>query len=204
MSGVGSSEVTGFIVAIGVAGAIAVIGALVGFVYTRGLARKHEVAEATEARPTISTIMVPDAFSVPDTATVRDVAKALVDFKTSGLPVVDKSGAVAGYITDGDILHAVSAHAEPGMDVVYCLSTYAEDKAFDQRIEEIFGLSVLEIATASVITFDIATPLEEAAEVMGTKRLKKVPVVENGALVGVLTRSGIVRQLLGSFTVKAS
>ena len=38
---------------------------------------------------------------------------------------------------------------------------------------------------------------------MGTKRLKKVPVVENGALVGVLTRSGIVRQLLGSFTVKA-
>ena len=55
--------------------------------------------------------MVPDAYSVPDTASVRDVAKALVDFKTSGLPVVDKAGAVAGYITDGDILRAVSAHA---------------------------------------------------------------------------------------------
>lgn len=204
MSGVGSSEVTGFIVAIGVAGAIAVIGALVALVYTRRLARKHEVAEATEARPTISTIMVPDAYSVPDIATVRDVAKELVGYKTSGLPIVDNAGAVAGYITDGDILCAVSAHAEPGMDVVYYLSTYAEDKVFDQRIEEIFGLGALEIATASVITFDIATPLEEAAEVMDTKRLKKVPVVENGALVGVLTRSGIVRQLLGPFTVKAS
>ena len=111
MSGVGSSEVTGFIVAIGVAGTIAVIGTLVALVYTRRLARKHEVAEATEARPTISTVMVPDAYSVPDTASVRDVAKALVDFKTSGLPVVDKAGAVAGYITDGDILRAVSAHA---------------------------------------------------------------------------------------------
>ena len=90
------------------------------------------------------------------------------------------------------------------MDVVYCLSTYAEDKAFDQCIEEIFGLSVLEIVTPSVITFDISAPLEEAAEVMGKKRLKKVPVVENGELVGVLTRSGIVRQLLGTFTAKAS
>lgn len=55
------------------------------------------------------------------------------------------------------------------MDVVYCLSTYAEDKAFDQCIEENFGLGALEIATASVITFDIATPLEEAAEGHGHK-----------------------------------
>lgn len=45
--------------------------------------------------------------------------------------------------------------------------------------------------------------MKRPQRVMGTKRLKKVPVVENGALVGVLTRSGIVRQLLGSFTVKA-
>lgn len=204
MPGVGSSEVTGFIAAIGVTCAIAVIGALVSLLYTRHLACKNQVAEAVEIRPTISSIMVPDACSVPDTATVRDVAKALVGYKTSGLPVVDKAGAVAGYITDGDILRSVSAHSEPGMDVVYCLSTYAEDKAFEQHIEEIFGLSVLEIVTPSVITFDISAPLEEAAEVMGKKRLKKVPVVENGELVGVLTRSGIVRQLLGTFTAKAS
>jgi len=118
---------------------------------------------------------------------------------TSGIPITDEKGAVCGYITDGDILRAVSEHADSAADIAFGLNIYRQNPNFQNRIDEVMSLNVMELATDSVVAVDINSSVEEVAKLLGTRRMKKVPVMSGGTLIGVVTRGDLVRTLLGSF-----
>ena len=191
------ANAAGFAQAIRVAGVIAVVGVVVAFFYTRMLARDRKADVA--ARPSIATLMRADVFSIPSTASVRMVVEQFVMKGTSGIPVTDEKGAVCGYITDGDILRAVSEHADSAADIAFGLNIYRQNPDFQNRIDEVMGLNVMELATDSVVAVDINSSVEEVAKLLGTRRMKKVPVMSGGTLIGVVTRGDLVRTLLGSF-----
>ena len=94
-------------------------GQLVGIV-TRGDLRGAQPSEATTlsiwelnyllAKLKIKEIMTPDPITIRDDATISDAAQLMIDYKVSGLPVVDKDGNLVGMITESDIFRLVVKH----------------------------------------------------------------------------------------------
>ncbi|HHB91319.1 MAG TPA: CBS domain-containing protein [Anaerolineae bacterium] len=94
-------------------------GKLVGIV-TRGDLRGAQPSEATSlsiwelnyllAKLKMKEIMTPDPITIRDDATIRDAAQLMIDYKVSGLPVVDKDGNLVGMITESDIFRLVVKH----------------------------------------------------------------------------------------------
>ena len=91
-------------------------GKLVGIV-TRGDLRGAQPSEATTlsiwelntllAKLKIKEIMTPDPITIREDATIRDAAQLMIDYKVSGLPVVDENGELVGMITESDIFRMV-------------------------------------------------------------------------------------------------
>lgn len=187
----------GFAQAIGVAALIAVAGAAVAFFYTRTISGTGRCGEAA-GEPTIATLMRTEVFSVPATASVRAVMEVFVSKRISGVPLTDEGGGLCGYITDGDVLRAASAHASSA-EMAFGLNVYQQDPDFHRRIEAVMELNVMEFANESVIAVDVDSSLEQVSKILGDRRMKKVPVLSGGSLVGVVTRGDLVRSLLGSF-----
>ncbi|MDN6485931.1 MAG: MFS transporter [Ancrocorticia sp.] len=202
----------GFARAILVAAIIALVGAAVAFFYTRMLAgeRKSASVEGAEgpegvqaaqdqsaSEPTIASLMRTEVFSVPATATVGEVVTQFVSSRTAGLPVIDDPGGVCGYITDGEILRAVSGRSESAIDLAFGLQVYRDDANLRDRVTEVMQQGVMELASKSVVTVDADSSVEDVAAILGERSINKAPVMSGETLVGVITRGDLVRSIFG-------
>ncbi|WP_273488208.1 MFS transporter [Ancrocorticia populi] len=202
----------GFTRAILVAAIIALVGAAVAFFYTRMLAgeRKSASVEGAEgpegvqaaqdqsaSEPTIASLMRTEVFSVPATATVGEVVTQFVSSRTAGLPVIDDQGGVCGYITDGEILRAVSGRSESAIDLAFGLQVYRDDANLRDRVTEVMQQGVMELASKSVVTVDADSSVEDVAAILGERSINKAPVMSGETLVGVITRGDLVRSIFG-------
>lgn len=106
------------------------------------------------------------------TTTVRDVAIQLLMGGYSGLPVTDRTGTVAGIVTEADVIRAIRADRP-------LETTTAED-----------------IMSTDVVVVDADTTVEEVMELLDTKQIVRVPVMEEGKLAGVISRGDVLRAFL--------
>ena len=104
-----------------------------------------------------------------------------------------------GFISDGDIMKALTVHEPTGYDLAYGLAIYRHDEEFSQRLSEVAQLNVMELATDSVVCVPLNASIEDACATLSAKRIKKAPVIRDGALVGTISRSDVVRQLMASY-----
>ena len=103
----------------------------------------------------------------PDTS-VDDLAKLLADNNISGVPVVDYLGQVVGIVTEADILTS-----RPG------------------------NRTVQSVMTREVVAVSVDETLQEIAFLLSMRRINRVPVLEEGKLVGIISRADVVRALAG-------
>jgi CBS domain-containing protein len=118
---------------------------------------------------------------------LKEVASILAEHRSSGLPVVDDGGDVLGVISEGDILLKETAEVPRGFQR---LRRHKEASAVASKVE---ARTAGEAMSAPAITVEPSWPLAEAAELMLEHGVKRVPVVEDGKLVGILTRFDLVR-----------
>ena len=104
----------------------------------------------------------------PDT-TVREAAQTMNKWRIGSLVVVDGTGKVVGIVTERDILTSVVAAGKQSDSV---------------KVEEIM--------TKEVVMIDKNTTLEEAAQVMTERKIKKLPVLDRGTLVGIVTATDLI------------
>ena len=69
----------------------------------------------------------------------------------------------------------------------------ANSQTFDERLRELIELPVSAIATDKLVAIEAGSSLEEVCNLLATRRLKKVPVVRDGAIVGTVNRSDVLR-----------
>ena len=147
----------------------------------------------------IKDIMKTDIYALPDQATIKDAIDSLVKNTTSGLIIYNVNKKVVGFVSDGDIMKHI-AKKNPQyvhvLDAVYC---FCENKSFETTLDGLACTSVMEIATRKVIFLEADSYLDEAAKIMFDKKIKKAPVVENGELVGVISRADILRYILSTY-----
>jgi len=141
-------------------------------------------------------VMTTDVVSVtPDTPT-HDVAALLLKKGISAVPVVDETGAPIGMVSEGDLIGRNEIDREARRD--WWLTLLAEGEALSPDF--VANLrpakrAVREIMAAPVVTVGEETDVREVARVLTTHRIKRVPVVRDGRMVGIVSRADLVRAL---------
>ncbi len=127
--------------------------------------------------------------------TIDDAVHLMVVNRISGLPVVDSAGAVVGLISEGDLLRRTELGTEARTSS-WIGWLAGQGRAARAYVRE-HARKVGEVMTTPVITVTPETALADIVAIMESRHIKRVPVVENGRLVGMLTRSDVIRALEG-------
>jgi CBS domain-containing protein len=130
----------------------------------------------------------------PETA-IEEAAKLMLDYRISGLPVVDVKGAPVGILTEGDLLRRI----ETGTDKRHSgwISLLLGPGRLAAEYARSHAHKVGEVMTTEVVSVAPDTPLPEVVELMEERRIKRVPVVDGGKLVGIVSRANLVAALAG-------
>jgi len=110
-------------------------------------------------------IMTRKVYTIPPEASMQEVAQLLVQKNISGVPVINKDGRIIGIVTEADIIGKVNRE----------------------------GLCVADIMTPELIFVDEETQVGEIAMLLIERKIKRVPVIRNGKLVGIVCRADIVQ-----------
>lgn len=183
---------------------LATVFALIGFVLAVYITRSYRKVKAAETEEVhmqnmqIVSVMKEKIYSVSKGASLLDALQCMAENKVSGLPVVDGENHVVGFIADGDISYVFQKDSNhKGFASMYPL--WQDSKKFDEKIEELDRINVMECATSKVITVDIKDEMEVLFKAFADKRIKKVPVVSEGKMIGIVSRSDLLRQLISAF-----
>jgi uncharacterized membrane protein YczE/CBS domain-containing protein len=149
-----------------------------------------ENSESKEITP-LSLIMKKDVYTISGNATIKETLAYLTERKISGAPILNDKGEMVGFISDGDILRWLSSEQS--------LFVYSNDtqEAFNKNVSALLEKSVLEIGSKRVITVDYDADMVKVCSVLSDFHLKKVPIVKDGHLVGMINASNITKYILG-------
>jgi CBS domain-containing protein len=139
-------------------------------------------------------IMIREVRKVKESDTVRSVIEKFIEYRISGLPIVNDSNEIVGYISDGDILRYIGKHEDRIVDSFYfAFVIKGDNENFKEREQRLLNLNVLEIAKRKVFKVSWDEEMENIAAILGKKQIKKVPVERNGVLVGIISRGDVIR-----------
>ncbi|RDI45467.1 CBS domain-containing protein [Falsibacillus pallidus] len=139
-------------------------------------------------------IMNTHVYKVNEDATIRKVIEAFLEYRISGLPVVNNNNEIVGYISDGDIMQYIGKHEDIIIDSIFHVDVVkGDDEGFEERLKSILELNVMEMAKKHVVKTSWDEEVEEVAAILGKKQIKKLPVEKNGVLVGIISRGDVIR-----------
>lgn len=139
-----------------------------------------------------ASVMTRSLVSVEPDASIMQAIRLMLQSRISGLPVVDKNGMLVGVVTEGDLLRRAELGTQrrrprwlefligPGLATEYVHAC---------------GRNVEEVMTTTVHTVSENTPLDEVVQIMESRRVKRLPVVRDGKVVGIVSRANLLRAL---------
>jgi CBS domain-containing protein len=137
----------------------------------------------------VGQVMTRDVVSVTPETPLKDVATLLVERGISGLPVRDQDGTVVGVLSEADLLVKQGGPQRKSGGVF----AWLVDTASAPDVVKLRAHSAGEAMTSPAITVGAETPVAEAARTMVELGVNRLPVVEDGRLVGIVTRADLVR-----------
>jgi CBS domain-containing protein len=140
-----------------------------------------------------SDVMTRNVISVPPDATIADAVALMLDRGISGLLVVDHSGTLAGIVTEGDLLRRDELGT--GRRRSWWLRLIASPGRQAADFTRTHGRKVSDVMTQDVISVTVKSPLEEIVALMEAHRIKRVPVLDDNKVVGVVSRADLLRAL---------
>ena len=142
-------------------------------------------------------VMTPDVITVDPDTSVQALARLLSERGISGVPVVDSDKRLVGIVSEGDLLHRAETGTERRIEHRRSrwLDTIASDEDLAREYVKSHGRKVKDVMTANVISVTDTMELADVAMLLETKRIKRVPVVRDGKIVGVISRANLVRAL---------
>lgn len=139
-------------------------------------------------------MMISHVYKVKESDTVRSVIEKFIDYRISGLPIVDDKNQIVAYVSDGDIMRYIGKHEDRVVDSFYYAFVIKGDtEEFVERTKRLLDLNVLEIAKKKVFKVAWDEEMENIAAILGKKHIKKLPVERNGVLVGIISRGDVIR-----------
>lgn len=170
----------------------------------RGAEEKPAAAKAEGAesiivpQASLASLMKPEVFTLNENASALDALRLFAQKRISGVPVVDDSGRLTGFVSDGDIIGTLTRQY-PTFTSFYAFTTEAQGSDFDEKVKLLGSMPVSNIATKNVLTVNAGDDMRDVCALLAEHHLKKAPVMENGKMVGVINRSDITRYTVGLY-----
>ncbi|HEU0154761.1 MAG TPA: CBS domain-containing protein [Stellaceae bacterium] len=142
-------------------------------------------------------VMTTEVITVNPETTVQALAALLSEKSISGAPVVDATGRLVGIVSEGDLLHRAETGTERRVQHrrSWWLDSVAAEEEAARDYVKAHGRTVNDIMSRNVVSVSETTELGEIAHVLETKKVKRVPVVRDGRVVGIVSRANLVRAL---------
>lgn len=141
-------------------------------------------------------IMTAEVVSFRATDEVSQVMHTMVDRGIDGAPVIDDDDVVVGVITTGDLIVKQSRLHFPTVIAILGASFEFKPKDFEENLEKALGSKVTDVMAHPAITIEASATVEDAATLMHEERVSRLPVVESGRLVGIVSRVDVLRGIL--------
>ena len=139
-------------------------------------------------------VMTGNIVSIQPDGTVLQAARLMLQHHISGLPVIDRSSKLVGILSEGDFLRRQETNTERRR------SRWLEFLMGPGKIASEYthshGSKVSEVMTKEVQTVSKDTPLEDIVELMERYRIKRVPVLHESEVVGIVTRSNLMHAMV--------
>jgi CBS domain-containing protein len=142
---------------------------------------------------TAADVMTADVISVGPDTPVRDIAALLFNRGISGVPVINETGGVIGIVSEGDLIGHAAIVGERRRS--WWLNLFADESLSARDYVKTHGRTARDVMTTNVVTIEDAATLADIAESLERHGIKRVPVVRNGKLVGIVTRGNLLRGL---------
>jgi CBS-domain-containing membrane protein len=142
-------------------------------------------------------VMVTNVITVGPDACVQDVARALVEARISGVPVVGSDGKLLGIVSEGDLMRR--AEAGTGRRRPWWLAVLTGREVLASEFIKEHSRKVADVMTRQVVTAAPDTPLWTIANLLEKNAIKRVPIVQDGKVVGIVSRANLL-QALASFS----
>jgi len=142
-----------------------------------------------------SDVMTKHVITVNPNATVQAVAALLSENGISGVPVVDEANRVIGMVSEGDLIQRqeIGTERRRKRSRSWWLQSDADQRAVDYIKSH--GRRVTDVMTREVISVNETTELADVATLLETNGIKRVPVLDDAKLVGIISRANLVRAL---------
>ncbi len=145
-----------------------------------------------------ASVMTRDVITAGPNATVAEVADLLARHDISAVPVCDEKGALLGMLSEGDLMRPFGAANE--MRRAWWLGMLAEGTDLAPEFLDYVRVdrrTARDLMTRDVVTASEGTSLSEIADLMHKHRIKRVPILSDGKVVGIVSRADVVRALAG-------
>jgi CBS domain-containing protein len=138
-------------------------------------------------------IMTRNVITAAPEIPVEEAVRLMLGHNVSGLPVIDDTATVVGIVTEGDLLRRTETGTE--RQRARWLEFLIAPGLLAEEYMRTHGRKVGEVMTAAVISVTAQTPLAEIVALMESRRIKRLPVIENGRLIGIISRADLLRAL---------
>ena len=139
-------------------------------------------------------IMTPEVLTVGPDTPVSQIARLMSTHNVSGVPVVDDRNRVLGVVTELDMIVRNTRFKVPNFIMILDSIIYLETpKHFEERLQHMLGVTAREIMSAPAVTIAPDATIEDLAELMIGRRMNPLPVVKDDRLIGIISRSDIIR-----------
>jgi CBS domain-containing protein len=138
-------------------------------------------------------VMVSPVVTVKPETAVEEIAKLLLKRRISAVPVVDDEGKLRGMVSEGDLLRRVEAETEHRRS--WWLRAVTGDDTLAQEYIKAHGRRAADVMTEDVVTATPDTPLADIALLLEKNAIKRVPIMSEGRLVGIVSRANLIQAL---------
>lgn len=148
-----------------------------------------------------SDVMTPEVITVGPDARVAEVAEILLANRISAVPVIGESGEPIGIVSQGDLMRRAETRTERHR--AWWLEAFVQNNTLADDYVKANAQRVADIMTRRVVTAMPDTPLGEIAALLERHHIKRVPIVSDGKVIGIVSRANLL-QALASIRKKIS
>lgn len=144
-------------------------------------------------------LMTSHVYKIMEKDTVRTFIERCIEYRISGMPIVNDRNEMVAYLSDGDIMRSLGKQEDIVVDLFYHMAVIkGDDDRFEVRFRKLLDWNVMAIAQKKVIAVAWDQEVDKIATILGKKHIKKVPVERDGVLVGIISRGDVIRHAFES------
>ncbi len=144
----------------------------------------------------VADVMTREVKTLNPEMSVKEAAQFLLEKGIGGAPVVDKEGKMLGIVSESDlIMEEVKLQFPTFLHLLDGFIFLSNWRDYEEKLRKAVGLKVADVMSSPVVTVEADASVEEAATLMVRKHISRLPVLEKGRMVGIVSKRDLVKAI---------